>query len=308
MRRVNIRHGLKQRINEILGTDYTGGGQSSPPGITDWSIQAAVIENLRRIVSGIAGNVKGAPMNGLLLGGVVGSSTFTLSKGFGFTNNGDIVVVGIDLSGLSLPSASEAYVYAKHSLAYLDDDGSTPGAKETGFIGQSGEANIVIDDLGATLGTSLTEGDDVIIVETSELTGTDLEDHVYIGKIDISGGNITAITQRGLTLNDLETVHNLTVGGTITALNVTVTDTIALEDLGFDGTLTANSGSTLKMDTGSKADIESTSEVEFKSGSTLNINASATVEVGGSAVHNADITLSAITVIHVKNGLITGVT
>jgi len=306
MRRVNIRHGLKQRINEILGTDPAGySWGDAVPSITDWSIQAAVIENLGRIVSGIAGDVKGAPMNGLVLSGI-GASTFAISSGFGFTNNGNIVVIESPVEGISLPvGSSSVYVYVKHSLAYLED---VTGSKETGFIGRAGEEDIIIDDLGATLGTAISADSTDVIIVGDELTGSSLVNHVYLGVLTVSGGNITVITPHGFTLNNLRVKTTLTADEDISAKNITVTDTIVLEDVTLNGTLTASSGSILTFDTGSKVNVEPAVEMEFKSGATLNLNAGTNVEVGGSAVHDADITLAGITVIHVKNGLITGTT
>jgi len=296
MRRVQVRHGLKQRINEIMGTDYTGGGQTSPPGITPWSLQAAMIENLKRIVAGISGNEKGVPMNGLVITEEAGNATYIISPGYGFTNNGNIVVIDKAISGISLPSSgSVVNIYAKHSLAYLDGDGDVAGGKKTGFIGQEGEQNIVEDDLGATLGSGITIDDDVIIQEVDDtLSGTDLDNHVYLGQVAFSGGTIDSITLHNFTLNNLLVNQNLEVSDTITTDNITVTDTIALKDANISGAVAMASGSSMDFNGGS--------ELNVNNSSTLNIAGAATVKSGGVTVYTGAV--GAAQAFVVENGLI----
>src|SRR5271157_885584 len=105
MRRVNIKTGLKQRLNEILGTDY---GTASPEDVYDltpWSIQSAQLENNQRIVKSIVGDsTVGRIMSGLLITGNVGDSSFHITSGLGFTTSGNIVSLGATTSGIGISS------------------------------------------------------------------------------------------------------------------------------------------------------------------------------------------------------------
>lgn len=201
MRRVNVRVSLKQRMNDILGTD--SGMEMAVPGITPWSIQAAVLSNLRRVVSGIAANgSSGRVMRGMWIthgGGPI----INISSGYGFTKNGDVIVLDAALAYTADVSTDDTWhLYAKHSMAVLDGDTYEDG-KKTGFIGKEGTENIVYDDLGATQKDNVQSVVGQIIQQSS--TTQDNGDWVLLGTFVTSGGTITEVTppyQRGFEVDN----------------------------------------------------------------------------------------------------------
>ena len=88
MRWVDFKNGIKARINEMLGTSDNA-AVGNP--LTYWSLQSAMLTNLRRIVSSLVGDAaNGRVMKGLRVQ-EESTNQINILPGFGFTNNGDIV-------------------------------------------------------------------------------------------------------------------------------------------------------------------------------------------------------------------------
>lgn len=189
MRRVNVRRGLAQRINDIIGTDQGTLGETDFPGITDWSIQAAMLENIRRVIKGIVGSAVGRPASGLWVT-PGGGSMVTIAKGVGFTSNGNAVVVNVPFNYSIIGSTGDVYLYLKHEMAeYTEEAHDGDGGKRTEFIGKdnSNTEEIVYDDKGAAMGNSISGSGSSLIVESAgtKLSQDQALDYVYLCKIEM---------------------------------------------------------------------------------------------------------------------------
>ena len=203
MRRVNLRYGLKQRINDIVGSDTAVDGDGIP-GITEWSVQAAMLANLRRVVSALANGTVGRPVSGLWLTDAPAAGLgYSISDGFGFTPNGDIVVSKTAITyTVSDGGDDNKYIYLRHRMGVVDGDTYDDG-KKTGFIGKAGLENIVYDDYAASKKDSVSSfASDIVIEESVPISNSD---YVYLGYITVESGSITSVTNnpaRGFGPND----------------------------------------------------------------------------------------------------------
>jgi len=155
MRRVSMKLGIKERMNDILGTD-TATEEYGVPGLTAWSIQAAMIENTRRIVRGVVGDTnEGRVLRGLVMSRS-GDNQINISQGVAFTPGGDVIVLGVPIIR-SITSSGEGnrHVYLNHLMDRIPS-ATNPAGKEVTFYNNAGEAEIVYDDKAAAYGTSIT--------------------------------------------------------------------------------------------------------------------------------------------------------
>ena len=231
MRRVNIRNGLLQRMNEILGTDSGVVNDSgNMPGITGWSIQAAMITNMQRIVQALVGDsTRGRPIKGLQLGYTAGLN-FTISSGLGLTNSGNIVVMANNI-WQTIPSSSNAsvHIFLKHIIGEVTQALNPTSGKKSNFINKTSE-EIVYDDLGATSATDVLGTATQIIIQ-STTNNMPSDDCVYLGYVTISGGMISSVTNtynkgitddtgsvnlNGVTAQNITSQIGITSNGTIT--------------------------------------------------------------------------------------------
>ena len=188
MRRVNVRKGAKQRINEILGTDQGTLGETSFPGITDWSVQAAMLENIRRVIKGIVGSAVGRPASGLWAT-IGGANTVKINKGVGFTSNGNAVIVDADFNYSIINTSTTVYLYLKHEMAEYKEDEHDGGGKNTEFIGKDNSLleEIVYDDKGAAMGSGISEsgnGSSLVHESTTLLGQSQGPDYIYLCKVE----------------------------------------------------------------------------------------------------------------------------
>jgi hypothetical protein len=177
MRRVHVRTGLKQRINAILGEDSGSNNAYGTPQITEWSIQAAMLENMRRIGKALladSANGCGRPLKGLNINSNYGY-TINVFKGFGVTNNGDIAF--LDSDTVVSVSSDPSYIYLQYKEAALDGDTDASG-KKTSFIGKTGSENIVYDN------------DNTASVIAVSAPITDNNDLIYLGSTDGAPPNL----------------------------------------------------------------------------------------------------------------------
>ena len=224
MRRVNVKNGLKQRLNEILGTDSGTEGEVS--GITSWSIQAAMIENFRRLGKAIVGDdaaTHGRAVSGLLLSATPGDTNFTITPGIGITPAGNMFVLNSALTVNITLRNTTVLVYAQHVLAELSS--TDPNGNLTPFTGvDQTEEQIVYDDKASTTADTSILG--ALIYQDSNAPH-DLSDYVYLGSIVMGASTITSCTPTTYrssfnTVNgDMQVNGNLTVALNATANNIT---------------------------------------------------------------------------------------
>lgn len=194
MRRINVKTGIKQRMPDILGDD--SGTEPSVsgtvPGITPWSVQSQMIKNMRRIVSALVGNsVYGRVMSGLEIVSN-GSGTLIIGRGYGFTKQGNIIVLENDCYKSGLPNGT-SHISILHKMAEVDAN-SDPSGLETPLIGEEGLYNVVYDDYAATQGSSINSTFDNILLVSSNPPS--VENCVYLGSVVITAGVITSVNQR----------------------------------------------------------------------------------------------------------------
>jgi len=192
MKRVNVRIGLKQRMNEILGTDYSiiedSGGL---PDITPWSIQAAVIANIRRVVSAITAGGQGRPMSGLFISRV-NDTKISIRSGYGFTRSGNVVVLENPIEYQIDNNTGTKHIYLKHIMATVDGDDNIDG-KKTNFTGKSGYEDIVYDDLAASKKGDVQDVSERIVYITESASDSS-DDVVYLGSVTFADdGKIDSI-------------------------------------------------------------------------------------------------------------------
>jgi len=193
MRWVNVIVGIKQRIGAILGNNIEelNGGD-----LTYWSIQASMLENLKRVVKSLVGDSSyGRPMKGMWL--TANTDDFIgISEGFGFTKNGEILVLEKNLTDINAPAEGVyIYIYLRYNSATLPE---VDGGKNTDII-SGGSAEIINDDIGTVNGSSIDKDQ---IVETYAIATSD-NDLIYLGYATKTGGSlvITNSTGRGIPPN-----------------------------------------------------------------------------------------------------------
>jgi len=249
MKRVNIRNGLKQRMNEILGSDY--GTEGDVPGITAWSIQAAMIDNLRRIASGIVGDSPGRPMKGLWIS-KNSALNIAISAGHGFTPNGDTILVSAAITSDVDSANGTKYVYLRHKMGVVDGDVYDDG-KKTNFIGKLGTQNIVYDDFAASKKNTVTSfASEIITISPTIISGD--PDLIYLGSVEVDAADITEVINskaRGLAPNTptgkyrlpgVDVTENSTFNAIVEFLSaVTMSSTLVVSGAAtFNGGITAS--------------------------------------------------------------------
>ena len=187
MREVHIKNGLKQRLPEILGTDY-GLDNDGVSDITPWSIQAAMLSNVKRVSSAIVGDfTDGRPMKGLILS-KVNSTQFSISAGIGFASNGNVVTLGSSVQVSVTGYTGDIFIYLRHYMAVAEEATHNYG-KNTSFIADSGKKEIVLDDAG-----EINSSDPSVIIDNLVYISTvrimESDDKVYLGQITLTGGSI----------------------------------------------------------------------------------------------------------------------
>ncbi len=321
MRRVNIRYGLKQRLNDILGTDY-GVDPTNPdiPDITHWSIQAAILTNTRRTVAAmVSDSAVGRPMRGMVLQ-TNNSSSFKITAGYGFTSNGDIVVTSVDIIPNVDFLGSIVYIYLKHMQAELPE--SVDGGLSTNFIGKSGSENIVYDDFAATVGSEINQQsnyEQILVQSDKQQSDTS---YVYIGKVNITDGAITSVVpnpERGLPSAIVDGIYTITsslsVGGDLeiegdTTLNGDLTvsgDIIANGKLSVIGTFQADLNSIFNGSVVFNAAIYANSGVYFNTATEVFLPSTANkITMGVIPTVTDEITIAVGDTLNFINGILCG--
>ena len=224
MKRVNIREGIKERINKILGSDHgyvaSVPAGSNIPGITPWSIQAATIDNMRRITKSLVGAAPcGRVMSGLSITHT--SATFSIPPGIGITKGGDVIVISTQISNIT---RTNNHIYLKHVMVEAP---ATSGGHKSQFI--RGESQgIVYDDYASSNAGDLS----AIVVQKASIEHED--NLLYLGELIVSGTAITNVTPtifRGLIPGDVPTIlDSLNVLNTVEANNIKVNHVQSVDD------------------------------------------------------------------------------
>jgi hypothetical protein len=261
MRRVNVKIGIKERIHEILGTDYPSPsyGTGDFVDITKWSIQSAMMENVRRVVRGVVGDSdEGRVLRGMVLSEKTKSS-ISVSSGLAFTPSGNIIIFNKDITK-SVYGPGTKYIYANHDMAEFRESLLNPEGKKITLINIEGETEIVYDDKAAAAGDAIQSiVDDVISVYTasapndySVLLGTVVLDND--GKIS----SVTPTTLRGfapaLNVNRMRTDGIESVLDSVFKTQTTIYDALDIKGVatvsGKDSKLTLGADSELSVITG----------------------------------------------------------
>jgi hypothetical protein len=246
MRRVHVINGLKQRMNELLGTDTSEYDPQGSPAdtihaITPWSIQAAMLEGMRRIVAGLVGDSGwGRPIRGLSL--QKSGNNIIVSPGYGITTNGEIIWSRFDLTIPISTVAGIHYYYLLYKTKKLNgSDESTPEARRTSVIGDVGLYDIVYDDMAAYW-----EDAEAYALFTESVGAAMADDgvSVFLGTYNTAGSILTPNGLRGL-----PNYANDAIDATSAILEtLTVTGSATIQDLEISGRVNLNSGSSLYPD------------------------------------------------------------
>lgn len=195
MRRVILKQGMQERLPEIIGTEITSGS----PDITPWSVQSAMIKNIRRTNRSIVGNDQhGRVMRGMVIS-KGGDSTIIISEGLGITYDGDIIEYGGQITNSTATfDDAEYFVYALHNLdIYTESESASPedeGGKLTNIL-RAPQEEIVWDDYAGARGSSVGSFvSNVVTFQTSKTIPGGNIGAVYLGKFTISGGIINNST------------------------------------------------------------------------------------------------------------------
>jgi len=160
MRRVSILTGIKQRLNEILGTAETGNGN-----LTAWSIQSAMLSNFNRVLKAINCNsIYGRRLSGVFVSNP-DNEHINIEAGYAVTGSGNFISFpGVSFYSVMVPEGTTRYLCLLYSIRQMND--GADGAKKTGIINAPGEHQIVFDEIGAC-GVSMSEITSMISLETS---------------------------------------------------------------------------------------------------------------------------------------------
>ena len=247
-------------MNDILGEDngstdpLSSPDSASPvPAITEWSIQAAMLENVRRMSAAIVGDSpEGRVMAGLRLAGggafscasgsYADNSVIKIDSGIGVTANGDVVMVGAQISvDISSKARGTAfYVYLEHSMATVVASDNPVEGMSTPMISGGPSQDIVYDDFASSKKISVNNfANDVIIIKASR---TNSGDEVYLGSFtkSLTDTTITVIRTPNIGFSGIVTaigglfdptipfnvLGNVTIGGTHTVAGTATFTTI----------------------------------------------------------------------------------
>lgn len=293
MKWINFKNGIKARINEMLGTsDNAGTGNN----LTTWSLQSAMLTNLRRIVSGIVGDASyGRVMKGLRV-----QEEFTnginILPGFGFTNNGDIVYLETSVNAtINWGLGDPLYLILKYENVEVED--TDKGGKQVNIIGGTSEW-IVNDD------RAYAEGGDTIVEVVATLPSNN--DFILVATIASDSGSppgidtITESVNRGLAPNrydDQFDVPNIDVKSDGIVRGILYATAIQEVD---GGTISVDSPFNFTENVAFEKDVSMLSADEVVLPSTAG-----TLKVGATSANDFTITSADVVSLTIKNGIVT---
>ena len=256
MRRVHVRRSLERIINDVLGTDVAAVESPTVPDLTGWSIQAAMLENIKRVGESLVGfDAGGRVMSGLSMSHP-GYSDITIQPGVCITPNGDVIILGASVT-VSVSNTGFSYIFLTHTESETAD--GVDGGLSTNFIGDNGLVGskqiITYDDLITFLGASVQPSN--ITIQTGAYP-TFSKDSVYLGSVEgetfiitpyFSPGFVSILTQLNALFDDsslLAILGDCLIDGTMnvsgqTTLNNPITVDVGKTD-SLDAAITVNSG------------------------------------------------------------------
>jgi len=291
MRWVDFKNGIKARINEMLGTSDNA-AVGNP--LTYWSLQSAMLTNLRRIVSSLVGDAaNGRVMKGLRVQ-EESTNQINILPGFGFTNNGDIVYLEISVNVLIDWSIGDpVYVILKSENVEVTD--VDKGGKQVNIIG--GTAQWIVNDDRA-----YAEGGSTIVEVVATLPANN--DFILVATIVSDGSNgidtITESYNRGLAPNsfgDQFVVPNIDVKEDGIVRGILYATAMAKVD---GGTISINSPINFTEGVSFEEDVAFASEKDVTLPSTAG-----TLKVGATPAVDATIVSAGTVSLTIRNGIIT---
>ena len=219
MRRVHVRRGILERLDDILGTDYGWNGEGVPD-ITPWSIQSAMINNVERLCAGISG---GSPV-GVVLSGLEISGP-NVTPGIAVNSDGQLLHLE---NAIPHYCGSEGYVWVVSEPCVLE---GSDGAHQSNFSNKRLPQSIVYDTVCRCVVT--TDGNTVPTggVLLARISGSSVDyserrcgfgktgnDRLFYGNVVFTGQSVTidgTLTVERI-IGEL-TVENLEVSGTFKA-------------------------------------------------------------------------------------------
>jgi hypothetical protein len=283
MKKINVKYGIAQTINDILGNDpNTPKNPGEEIELTYWSLQECLFENITRITKAIIGNSNnGRVMSGLNIT-FHNTDLFDISPGIGITKNGNIIYLKTAISNFSIQSLiTNVKIYLLHKMTPIDPT-VLPNAKglNTTFTKKTGNENIVYDDMISCYGNKInTIISDIIYVSTDESLPT--SDYIYLGEHIVGETTIKETPFRGFGPNDNDTImignniiqNLMDKSNGIHSINLSLFEnkTIFKDDVYFgnNGQLTEmyfNDGLIIHLKTGGEYKEGITTLVPFKNG------------------------------------------
>ena len=199
MKRVDVTYGIRERVNDLLGTT----SNSTSTTLNSWSIQESMLDNIRRAIKGLVGSGS----LGRIGYGLEVDASGHVSSGVGFTSNGDIIYWSNPGNPIIAP-ASGGTLYLKATSERTGDHSSQTTSKDI---------NIIIDNKqdSSCFTTTATSGSCVLIGTVTVTAG------VYTCARPYSAGFDKYVSPVGVTktITDMSTVTSMTItNGIITAV------------------------------------------------------------------------------------------
>jgi len=211
MRIVNVKTGLKQRIDEVFGNNNETPAGTPGLELNSWSVQSAMISNVQRVVSSAAGdvNVSGRIMKGLQVFPSESDTSIRIEPGYGFTDDGHVITLKTAIDNYEIGTDDgDYYIYLKYITVQAKELASDDGfpaheyGKSTRFNSEIAIEDIVYDEYGEVAGESL--GSSGVPCSTMIKVDKDVFDRyydvVYLATVTISSGVIDPVN--GIVLSE----------------------------------------------------------------------------------------------------------
>lgn len=303
MRWVDVKTGLKQRMNEILGTSDNSGSSD----LTYWSIQSAMMENVRRLGEAMVGD---SPTGRILKGCQVESyygKTIKITPGICLSKDGyPISFRGVTALDLSSYAGSTVLVNLLYENAVITEALNPTIGKSTGRIAKE-SVDIINDNTGVDLNVN---PEDLVNISTSSTTpsnGCTLAVIDVPASADITNSEIVNYSSRGMYPNyfDLSLGSVMKVGGIISSGRSSFSETVTFADIvvnniTINGNIAGNVNFTGQVTFSENTSIDDTKEFQLPSGASK-------VKVGSGLIgYSGTVNPSTLTNMTITNGIITG--
>lgn len=177
MKRTLVKNGIQERLNDLIGTDTP----TSIGVLNDWSVQASMIENARRIARSIPGPHGDMVMNGLRTSPGDQNHTIHISAGIAITKAGEILVLADDIDNFVIAGVMENLIPDVKIYVYMKFKEESKPDRVSNII--NGDSTNIIWDSAIDK--------DSVILSTTEIIAAD---HIYIGDFIYKGSSHTEHT------------------------------------------------------------------------------------------------------------------